>query len=261
MTKTFRQYDSRWGRLSYPPGTRSTMASAGCGATACATILSTRDTYKNKTPKTTRKFMLNNNYVPGGCGTMWNGIDACLKNFGFRVTRHSSMDAFFKEMDKGGRKAIILFGAGSRGGVTWTSGGHYVPATDYKKKNGKHYLYTRDPGGRRNDGWHCYETKMKGLVKCIWSCYVPKQSAKAKKYSGKFPTLPKRGYFKKGDNSIHVKRLQNLLNWAIGAGLKADGDCGAKTLNAVINFQMRYNLKADGLFGSKCLKKAKKIKK
>lgn len=39
MSKTFRQYDSRWGRLSYPPNTRSTMASAGCGPTACASII------------------------------------------------------------------------------------------------------------------------------------------------------------------------------------------------------------------------------
>ena len=136
MSKTFRQYDSRWGRLSYPPGTRSTMASAGCGPTACASIIVNNPKYKNITPKTTRNFMLDNNYVPGGVGTMWSGIDACMKHFGFEVKRHNDMDSFFKEMNKGSRRAVILFGAGSRGGITWTSGGHYVPATDFKKKNG-----------------------------------------------------------------------------------------------------------------------------
>ena len=261
MSKTFRQYDSRWGRLSYPPGTRSTMASAGCGPTACASIIVNNPKYRNITPKTTRKFMLKGGYVPGGVGTMWSGIDACMKHFGFEVKRHNDMDSFFKEMNKGNRRAIILFGAGSRGGITWTSGGHYVPATMYKKKNGKHYLYTRDPGGRRNDGWHCYETQMKGLIKCIWTCRLLKTSSNGKKYTGTFPKLPARGYFKKGDSGMQVKYLQKLLNWALGTSLKADGSCGTKTISAVIDFQLKYNLKDDGMFGKKCLAKAKTIKK
>ncbi|MFR2877999.1 MAG: hypothetical protein ACLTCM_04645, partial [Anaerovoracaceae bacterium] len=105
MSKTFRQYDSRWGRLSYPPNTRSTMASAGCGPTACASIIVNNPKYKNITPRTTRKFMLNGGYVPGGVGTMWSGIDACMKHFGFEVKRHNDMDSFFKEMNKGSRRA------------------------------------------------------------------------------------------------------------------------------------------------------------
>ncbi len=106
MSKTFRQYDSRWGRLSYPPGTRSTMASAGCGPTACASIIVNNPKYRNITPRTTRKFMLNGGYVPGGVGTMWSGIDACMKHFGFEVKRHNDMDSFFKEMNKGSRRAM-----------------------------------------------------------------------------------------------------------------------------------------------------------
>lgn len=255
MSKTFRQYDSRWGRLSYPPGTRSTMASAGCGPTACASIIVNNPKYKNITPRTTRKFMLKGGYVPGGVGTMWSGIDACMKHFGFEVKRHNDMESFFKEMNKGSRRAVILFGAGSRGGITWTSGGHYVPATMYKKKNGKHYLYTRDPGGRNNDGWHCYETQMKGLIKCIWTCRLKKG------YSGTFPTMPKRGYFREGDTGTQVKYLQKLLNWAVGTNLKIDGEYLDKTAAAVEKLEKMFGFKVNGNFGKDCLKKCRKLKK
>lgn len=87
------------------------------------------------------------------------------------------------------------------------------------------------------------------------------KNAAKKKYTGAFPTLPKRGYFKKGDDGTQVKRLQRLLNWAVDAGLKVDGDCGSKTIAAVKKFQKAYDIKVDGLFGKKSLAKAKKIKK
>ena len=82
-----------------------------------------------------------------------------------------------------------------------------------------------------------------------------------KKYSGKFPTLPSRGYLQKGDTGVQVERLQNFLNWAIGTNLKDDGSFGKLTESAVLTFQDKYDLKPDGLFGSKSLSKAKEIKK
>jgi surface antigen len=89
----------------------------------------------------------------------------------------------------------------------------------------------------------------------------PETAQVKKKYSGTFPKLPVRGYFKKGDNGTQVKYLQKLLNWAIGTELKVDGVIGNMTLAAIETFQAKYGLKVDGLFGSKSLAKAKTIKK
>lgn len=87
------------------------------------------------------------------------------------------------------------------------------------------------------------------------------KSTAKKKYSGVFPKLPSRGYFKSGDSGTQVKRLQKFLNWAVNAGLKVDGDLGSKTIAAVKKFQKAYGLTQDGKFGKKSLAKAKKIKK
>ena len=83
----------------------------------------------------------------------------------------------------------------------------------------------------------------------------------SKAYTGTFPTLPKRGYFKQGDTGTQVKNLQKFLNWYGGYGLVVDGDLGPKTIAAVKKFQTATKLTVDGLFGSKCLAKAKTVKK
>lgn len=91
---------------------------------------------------------------------------------------------------------------------------------------------------------------------------VKKPTTTTKKaYSGTFPTLPKRGYFIKGDEGKNVEYLQKFLNWAIGTSLKVDGDLSNLTISAVETFQEKYDLKVDGKFGKKCLAKAKTIKK
>ena len=82
-----------------------------------------------------------------------------------------------------------------------------------------------------------------------------------KTYSGKFPKLPKRGYFKKGDKGKQVKRLQKFLNWYGIYGLKVNGKLGSKGIKAIKKFQKSVGLKADGVFGKKSLAKAKKVKK
>lgn len=88
-----------------------------------------------------------------------------------------------------------------------------------------------------------------------------KTTSTKKTYTGTFPTLPKRGYFKKGDTGTQVKYLQKFLNWYGDYGLTVDGDFGAKTDVAVEKFQKAEGLTVDGLFGSKCLAKAKTVKK
>lgn len=82
-----------------------------------------------------------------------------------------------------------------------------------------------------------------------------------KKYTGTFPTLPERGYFKTGDTGTQVKYLQKFLNWYGGYGLVIDGEVGDKTIAAVKKFQTATSLTVDGKFGAKSLAKAKTVKK
>lgn len=91
--------------------------------------------------------------------------------------------------------------------------------------------------------------------------YNEKKTKNTKAYSGAYPDLPKRGYFKKGDKGSEVKKLQKLLNWILDTTLTIDGVIGAKTINAIKNFQGKYGLESDGLFGGASLSKAKKIRK
>lgn len=82
-----------------------------------------------------------------------------------------------------------------------------------------------------------------------------------KKYTGTFPTLPKRGYFKKGDTGTQIKYLQKFLNWFGDYGLVIDGELGSKTAAAVGMFQKATGLITDKKFGVKSLAKAKTVKK
>lgn len=77
-------------------------------------------------------------------------------------------------------------------------------------------------------------------------------------YPGEFPKLPARGYFKKGDKSKEVGKLQLLLNWAVD-GIPLDVDCseGPKTFSRIKEFERLVGNKANGLFGKNDLAKAK----
>ena len=89
----------------------------------------------------------------------------------------------------------------------------------------------------------------------------PEKAKEKKRYNGTLPTLPAKGYFKKGDKGKQVEHLQKFLNWAIGTELKVDGSFGNMTLSAVETYQAKYDLVVDGYFGKKCLAKATTIKK
>lgn len=88
-----------------------------------------------------------------------------------------------------------------------------------------------------------------------------KTEAKPKVTSITFPVLPKRGYFKKGDQSKQVKILQQLLNQKKYDCGVADGIFGDKTLKGVKAFQKANKLTVDGLFGIKSLIKLKQLYK
>lgn len=181
---TYKQADSRWSKKNYNGS--STMATAGCGPTACAMIAYAVD--GKTTPLDTMKYMQAHGFAIRNNGTAWNGIPSCLKAFGVQdvqaVNVDTTMAKVWELMNKG-YVGVFLFRAGSRGGITWTTSGHYIAVTGYKYENGKHYVYTRDSGGRNHTGWYCYESQMRGLIPKVW---LGKISAKAKtKYTGEFP--------------------------------------------------------------------------
>jgi hypothetical protein len=83
-------------------------------------------------------------------------------------------------------------------------------------------------------------------------------------YTGEFPTLPSRGYFKKGDKGKEVRKLQNLLLWISPGCLPrfgADSEYGNETYNAVKVCQSILGVKTDGLWGKKSQLAAREYKK
>lgn len=255
---TYKQADSRWGNKNYNGS--STMAAAGCGPTSCAMLAYAVD--GKTTPLQTMKFMQTHGYAIRNNGTAWNGIPACLTYFGLKdahaINVSSSMAEVWKYMSKG-YCAVFLFSAGSRGGIRWTSGGHYVAVTDYKLQNGKHYLYTRDSGGRNHTGWYCYETQMKGLIPKVWVALVPggvtppaPQPTPTRKYNGAIPQPT----IRKNSSKTKVKQLQLFLNWYGNYNLVVDGIFGNKTKSALVDFQGKEGLVADGIYGNKSYNKA-----
>lgn len=265
----YRQSDSRWGSLPYPTKAYS-FSGNGCGCCACLHVLIEQDKYKNWTPKDLRPYMVDKGFATKGNGTTWNGIKLTLEHYGNKVINHPTMTSIFNTLNE--RKAqglpclgIILFRSGTKGGVTWTTGGHYVAFVDYKIIDGNHYFYMKDSGGRHHDSWYCYETKMKGLIPQIWSAIpldaqpsTPTQSINtAQLYSGTFP-IPT---IRKGNKGTNVKNLQKFLNWYNNYGLVVDGIFGDNTLKAVKDFQKKEGLEVDGIVGVKTCNKMQSIKK
>lgn len=271
MNKTlYKQHDSRWRYLAYP--TKScNVGHAGCGLVACTHMAIEQASKQNWTPKKLRPYMVKKGYAVAGHGTTWQGITNTLKYIGHSkvvwVKSGEPMSKAWKELDKGNRIGIILFGSTKApNGIRWTSGGHYVAFTNYKKdKDGKHLFYTKDSGPRDHDsakhGYYSYENSMKGCIRQMWIVEridAPKPYKITKPYTGKLPSKTVR----KGSKGTQVKYLQNFLNWAIGTKLSKDGKCGSKTVSALKKWQKSQKLTADGVFGSKSRAKAKEqIKK
>lgn len=176
-SKIYRQYSSRWASLPYPTR-RSTFGGNGCGACSVLHCIIEREKYKNYTPKMINGYM--KGWAVPGQGTLWKGIYEALKHYGMENVKwfgvNDPMKSIFAELNKGGRIGVILFGS-SRGpdGTCWTGSGHYIAFVGYKVKNGKHYFYLKDSGPRCHDGWWCYEKSMRGDVRQVWTCTLPKE--------------------------------------------------------------------------------------
>ncbi len=170
MSVTFRQYEGGWENNPYPYSPDN-MANSGCGPTSIANILA-NSILPSITPKITGAYMNSKGYAIANAGSTWSGMTDTLRHYGVDCTylSYPSPATLWEHMNKGHRYIIILFGSGTQGGITWTAGGHYVAATGYKIENSKHWFYTRDSGGRKNDGWHCFEDTMSSLACAYWIC-------------------------------------------------------------------------------------------
>jgi hypothetical protein len=269
-SKIYRQADSRWGSLPYPTKAYS-FAGNGCGCCACTHNIIEIGQYANYTPANIRPYMVAQGFATKGHGTTWNGITRTLEHYGFKVETpniSSSMTSAWNLLNKTGapKQGVLLFMGGTRGGVRWTSGGHYVAFLDYKVVNGKHLFYCKDSGGRHHDGFFCYEDTMRGLLPKIWIVTAkpnsptpkPTPSKPAKgTYTGLIPTPT----IKKGTKADKVKTLQKFLNWYGGYGLVVDGICGKATVNAIKKFQKAEGITADGIYGKNSHDKAYAYKK
>lgn len=169
MSVTFRQYEGGWENNPYPNSSNN-MANSGCGPTSIANILA-NSILPSITPKEVGNYMNSKGYAVEE-GSTWSGMTDTLRHYGIDCTylNYPSPSTLWEHMNKGHRYIIILFGKGTQGGISWTEFGHYVAATGYKIENNKHWFYTRDSGGRKNDGWHCYEDTMSNLSCMFWVC-------------------------------------------------------------------------------------------
>ena len=262
-SKIYRQADSRWGSLPYPTK-NYTFAHNGCGCCACTHNIIEIPKYANYTPADVRPYMVGQGFATKGHGTTWNGITKTLEHYGFEVATpsiSSSMASAWTILNRNGapKQGVLLFKAGVRGGIRWTSGGHYVAFLNYKVQNGKHYFYTKDSGGRHHDGWYCYETQMRGLLPKIWivtksPATTPTVTKPTGKYSGSIPSPT----LKNGSKGTEVKKLQSFLNWYHPAWkLATDSKLGPKTEAALKSFQKTEGITDDGIYGKISQGKAK----
>lgn len=100
-------------------------------------------------------------------------MKAALEAYGFVAFWRDTIIEAMNDWAKGNYWGIILMNPGTKGGVTWTTGGHFICVRDYKYENGKNWFLIGDPGWRDNDGWYCYEDHLKGLCNQVWTCYLP----------------------------------------------------------------------------------------
>ena len=245
--RLYKQYEEPWGSLPYPKAP-TTVARAGCGCCAVTHLAIEIGKQQTLTPTKTQPYM--KQFAVAGHGTEWKGIDEGMKHYGLKnVKRFSDMDSFFKELEKGNRVGVFLFGSSiAPDGTQWTSGGHYVAFTAYK--HGKyHWFYTKDSGGRMNDKWHAYEKSMRGCIKMLWVGEIPKESI----------ILPLRGYFDIGDQSESVRMIQRFLKEQKLYKGKIGGNYKKLTRNAVMKFQKKYGIKVDGKWGIQCTKKYEEL--
>lgn len=173
MNKTsYLQTEGKWAPLGYPKSPH-VIRNCGCGEVAITNILVEMLQYINYDPATIQPYM--KQYAEAhGNGTYHYGIPAAMKHYGLtEVKEHPNMNSLWKELEKGDRVAVYLMGSRNAGSkkVHWTGSGHFVASVDYKKQNGKHYVYMKDSASRSSlrTGWITYEENIKGACLRVWT--------------------------------------------------------------------------------------------
>lgn len=175
-TKVFSQLDTRWAGLPYP-NKKYTIATSGCGCCSVTNVIIETSEFWMYTPKDVQPYM--KQFAVPGQGTRWAGITKSLEHYNLKTINHATTGDLFKTLNKRkSRMGILLLRAGTKNGITWTTQGHYVAFTGYKYKDGKHYFYIKDSGGRRHTGWYCYEKYIRGLVVQCWSACLKDTTGK-----------------------------------------------------------------------------------
>ena len=241
--KIYRQADKRWAMLPYPTK-NYTFKNNGCGCCAVLHCIIEREKYKNYTPATIQPYM--KQYATKGHGTEWRGITAGLKHYGLKdVKTLDSMTALWKELKKGDRVGVLLFNNNLGPDKTrFTSGGHYIAFVGFKEANGRHYLWLKDSGGRKHDGFMCYEKSIRGCVNKIWVGTLPNEI-----------DLPPKGFWTLGDKSPEIVKIQTFLKkkgFYKGKVGKKSGKIGNLTFKAIKDWQRANGLVVDGKWGAKC---------
>lgn len=204
--KVFSQLDTRWCKLPYPSKPYN-IGTSGCGCCSVTHVIIETEKYKNYTPKNVQPYM--KQYAVPAQGTRWVGITKSLEHYGLKTINHSTMSDLFNTLNKRKKKmGILLFRKGTKGGITWTTAGHYIAFTDYKVKNSKHYFYMKDSGGRKHTGWYCYENTMAGLIVQCWSAVKL-----AKKTTGQKLLTTAKDTFSKM-NKFKYKVSGNATSWS-----------------------------------------------
>lgn len=181
MNKTsYQQAEGKWAPLGYPKNPHL-IRNCGCGEVAITNILIEMLQYINYNPATIQPYM--KQYAEArGNGTYHYGIPAAMKHYGLtEVKEHPNMTSLWKELEKGDRVAVYLMGSRNAGSkkVHWTGSGHFVASVDYKKQNGKHYVYMKDSASKSSlrTGWITYEENIRGACLRVWTGKISGKAA------------------------------------------------------------------------------------
>lgn len=239
----FMQADKKWAYEPYPSNTY-VFKNNGCGCCAVTHCVIERPKYKNYTPSTVRKYMVQ--FATKGHGTQWIGILEGLKHYGFKnVKSLDSMSPFFAELKKGDAVGVLLMvNKQAPDGTRWTSGGHYIAVVGYKEANGKHYFYIKDSASNslKRNGWRCYETSLRGCIKKLWVGHMPSEIE-----------LPAKGFWTLGDKSPEICKIQAFLKakgFYKGKVYTKTAKIGNKTFEAIKAWQKASGIKVDGKWGA-----------
>ena len=136
--------------------------------------------------------------------------------------------------------------------------------TDICKRNGiKRLNFTGDASGNLTQHCYFYATACPGPYLKTKFKYIADEvnkrlgsSAEPAKYTGEYPKLPPRGYYRKGDGyntytayKNEIKKVQRYINWALDEDIDVDGEYGPITFRCVKQLQKIFNIEKDGLYG------------